>query len=302
MVNNNQRGQLDMVWRVAGKHPPFFAGQEDPMVLENWIHAFNKILEVVECPEGRRVEIASFYLQQEADLWWVHEDSVMRQEPKFIWESFKGKMRAHFYLVHVKAVMQEEFLHLKQGSVPTEESKTEKFVVGLNLDTRMALVVFKFRTLSEAYSSATDHYRVLSIRRGVQDRTKSLGEGGGVSNSKRHTPVGPGFAGNFHKGSASGGGTSQPTMGQGTRSDGVREHHFRCRRFGRDHLGRDCGGHLVECYSCGQRGHRASECTSGKGGSSNPILNATQGAQTSTQPPKEIEGKSGSTPGGSQSA
>ena len=121
MVQNNQRGQPDLVRRVAGQHPPFFSGQEDPVVLEEWMRAFDKILEVVECPQGRCVEMASFYLQQEADLWWVHEGPVMRQEPNFGWEAFKEKMRARFYPAHVKATMQEEFLHLKQGFWSVQE-------------------------------------------------------------------------------------------------------------------------------------------------------------------------------------
>ncbi|XP_031104878.1 uncharacterized protein LOC116009857 [Ipomoea triloba] len=215
--------------------------------------------------------------------------------------------------------MQEEFLHLKQGSlsvqdyhkrfmelarfapvlVLTKVSKVEMFVAGLNLDTQMALVLFKFRTLSEAYSSAMDHYRVLSIRRAVQDRANRPGEGGGASDSKRHRLVGPGPMRNLHKGSASGGGTSRSAVGQGTRSDGAKERHFHCRRCGKDHIGRDCNGFLVKCFSCGQRGHRAFECASGSGGPSNPRPGGTGGAQTSTQPQKEAEGKDGSTLRGS---
>ncbi|MEQ5154431.1 retrotransposon gag family protein, partial [Providencia rettgeri] len=153
-----------LVRRVAGHHPPFYAGEEDPAVHEEWIRAFDKILQAVECPPGRQVEMASFYLKEEADLWWVHGGPVMRQEPGFGWETFKDRLRARFYPAHVKAAMQEEFLHLKQGSrtvqeyhrhflelarfaptlAPTEETRIERFVAGLNLDTRMALVVFKF--------------------------------------------------------------------------------------------------------------------------------------------------------------
>lgn len=84
--------------------------------------------------------------------------------------------------------------------VQTEARKVEKFVAGMNLNTRMALVVFKFRTLNEVYSSTADHYRVLSIRRGVQDWYKRPGEGGGTSDSKRLRPAGPGPARNFQKG------------------------------------------------------------------------------------------------------
>ncbi|XP_031104625.1 uncharacterized protein LOC116009596 [Ipomoea triloba] len=270
-VQNNQRGQSDLVRRVAGQHPPFFAGQEDPVVLEEWIRAFDKILEVVECPPGKQAEMASFYLHEEADLWWIHEGSAMRQESGFGWESFKDKMRARFYPAHVKAAMQEEFLHLKQGSrtvqeyhkrflelarfaptlAPTKERRIDRFVAGLNLDTRMALVVFKFQTMSEAYSSAADHYRVLTIRRGAQDSSKRPGEGG-TPDPKRHRPGGSGSGGIFQKGGANSGGASHPSLGQGPRGDVIRERHFYCRRCGKDHPGKNCEGFLVECFSCGQ--------------------------------------------------
>ncbi|XP_031104400.1 uncharacterized protein LOC116007874 [Ipomoea triloba] len=276
MVQNNQRGQPDLVRRVAGQYPPFYAGEEDPAVLEEWIRAFDKILEAVECPPGRQVEMASFYLKEEADLWWVHGGPVMRQESGFGWETFKDRLRARFYPAHVKAAMQEEFLHLHQGTrtvqeyhrrflelarfaptlAPTEETRIERFVAGLNLETRMALVVFKFQTLSEAYSSAADHYRVLSIRRGVQDRSKRPAEGG-APDSKRHRPGGSGMRRSFQQGGSSHGGGSRPSFGQGSGGEGVRTRHFHCRRCGRDHPGRDCEGQLVECFSCGLRGYKA---------------------------------------------
>lgn len=64
--------------------------------------------------------------------------------------------------------------------VPIEASKIEKFVAGLNLDTRMALVMLKFQPLSEAYSSAADNYRVLMIQREMLERHKRKNEGSGA--------------------------------------------------------------------------------------------------------------------------
>ena len=49
--------------------------------------------------------MASFYLKEEADLWWVHGGPAMRQEPDFGWETFKDRLRARFYPAYVKAAM-----------------------------------------------------------------------------------------------------------------------------------------------------------------------------------------------------
>ena len=67
---NNQHGGPDVAKIIAGHRPPFFTGKEDPLVLEDWIRTFDKMFGAVECPEERRVEIATFYFQQEADNWW----------------------------------------------------------------------------------------------------------------------------------------------------------------------------------------------------------------------------------------
>ncbi|XP_019177578.1 PREDICTED: uncharacterized protein LOC109172806 [Ipomoea nil] len=182
ILNNNNSPPLnenhDAACQVSSHRPPTFAGEEDPTTLEEWIRTFDKIFEVVGCPEERRVELATFYFEHEADLWWFHESPAFRQEPGFNWETLKTKLRESFYPAHVRSAMYEEFLHLKQGLatvveyhkrfleltrlaqmlVPTEATKVDKFVAGLNFDARKALTVSKPRTLNEAYASAANLY------------------------------------------------------------------------------------------------------------------------------------------------
>ncbi|XP_019153486.1 PREDICTED: uncharacterized protein LOC109149958 [Ipomoea nil] len=179
-------GNRDVGRLVSGHRPPVFAGEEDPVILEEWIRSLDKIFAIVGCPEDRQVELASFYFNHEADLWWVHEDPACQEEPDFDWSALKDKIRERFYPSHVRAAMYEEFLRLQQGSscvveyhkhflelahfakmlVPTELAKMEKFVARLNYEAREALSVSKPRTLKEAYLSATDLYRVQQLQRG----------------------------------------------------------------------------------------------------------------------------------------
>ncbi|XP_019160757.1 PREDICTED: uncharacterized protein LOC109157312 [Ipomoea nil] len=125
LQNNNRPAppnrNSDIARQVSSHRPPIFLGEEDPTTLEEWIRTFDKIFEVVECPEGRRVELASFYFGHEADLWWVHEGPTYRQEPGFNWESMKARLRGRFYPAHIRAAMYEEFLHLKQGMITVME-------------------------------------------------------------------------------------------------------------------------------------------------------------------------------------
>ncbi|XP_019173612.1 PREDICTED: uncharacterized protein LOC109169220 [Ipomoea nil] len=198
-------GNGDVRCLVSGHRPPIFAGEEDPVLLEEWIRSLDKFFAVVGCPEDRRVELASFYYRHEADLWWVHVGLACQEEPGFDWSALKDKMRERFYPSHVRATMYEEFLHLQQGSssvveyhkrflelgrfarmlVPTELAKVEKFVAGLNYEARKALTVSKLRTLNEAYLSAADLYRVQQLERGSFEFAKKRNEGSGSHSFKK---------------------------------------------------------------------------------------------------------------------
>ncbi|XP_019150375.1 PREDICTED: uncharacterized protein LOC109147194 [Ipomoea nil] len=198
-------GHRDVGRLVSVHGPPTFVGEEDPVVLEEWVRTFEKIFSVVGCPKERRVELASFYFSHEADLWWVHEGPACLEEPGFDWTALKDRMRERFYPAHVRAATYEEFLHLWQGSstvveyhkrfleltrfarmlVPTELAKVEKFVAGLNYEARKALTVSKPRTLKEAYLSAADLYRVQQLQRGSFELARKRNESGGSSNFKK---------------------------------------------------------------------------------------------------------------------
>ena len=83
----------DVAKMVASRNPPFYGVQEDPRALEDWIRAFDKLLDTIGCLVDQRVEAAVYYLQQEADIWWANNGQVLRQQPGFDWEAFKTAMR-----------------------------------------------------------------------------------------------------------------------------------------------------------------------------------------------------------------
>ncbi|XP_019177749.1 PREDICTED: uncharacterized protein LOC109172925 [Ipomoea nil] len=198
-------GHRDIARLVSGHRPPTSAGEEDPVVLEEWVRTFDKIFSVVGCLEERRVELATFYFSHEANLWWVHEGPTCLKVPDFDRTALKDRMRERFYPAHVRAAMYQEFLHLQQGSlsvveyhkkflelarfarmlVPTELAKVEKFVAGLNYETRKALTVSRPSSLKEAYVSAADLYRVQQLQRGSYELARKRNESGGSSNFKR---------------------------------------------------------------------------------------------------------------------
>jgi len=56
--------------RVAKRNPKVYEGKEDPMILEEWIRQMEKIFDVVEVPDNKRIKIWTFYLSGTADIWW----------------------------------------------------------------------------------------------------------------------------------------------------------------------------------------------------------------------------------------
>ncbi|KAG0448918.1 hypothetical protein HPP92_027574 [Vanilla planifolia] len=55
---SSHRASIDLVDQFKWMHPPYFAGEEDPMILENWLDQMNIIFGGMSCPKTRRVALA----------------------------------------------------------------------------------------------------------------------------------------------------------------------------------------------------------------------------------------------------
>ncbi|MQL87755.1 hypothetical protein Taro_020303 [Colocasia esculenta] len=155
---------------------PSFKGESDPLLAESWMREFEKIFQVVRCADGDKVTLATYMLQERADVWWASllrtrfEDSAI----DVAWDEFVRFFRAKFVPEHIQDRMEQEFLSLTQGSktvlehettfaklskyaphiVADERRKAKKFVMGLKPSLRMRLVAFDHCTLDEALSAA----------------------------------------------------------------------------------------------------------------------------------------------------
>ncbi|XP_019160932.1 PREDICTED: uncharacterized protein LOC109157531 [Ipomoea nil] len=183
-VLNGNNGSGDLSRKITGRNPPCYLGQEDPEVLESWIRTFDKLFDVVGCPEDQRVEAAVYYLQGEDDHWWVMEGPTVRAREGFDWEMFKMVLRERFYQEYVKAAKYEEFLHLEQGSstvpeyharfvalarftptlTPDEASRARKFIRGLHYDAQKSFSAARFATLTEAYNATAGYSRLQQLQ------------------------------------------------------------------------------------------------------------------------------------------
>ncbi|MEQ5154414.1 hypothetical protein ABN254_21595, partial [Providencia rettgeri] len=98
-AQNQNQGQLrvDYDKAIASRQPPYYAGEKDPVIMEEWIRTFDKLLNAVNCPANQRVSSAVYYLTKAADNWWTAAGPEFLQNPNFGWNEFKAALRAQFY-------------------------------------------------------------------------------------------------------------------------------------------------------------------------------------------------------------
>ncbi|MQL76756.1 hypothetical protein Taro_009151, partial [Colocasia esculenta] len=166
------------------------------MVVQSWMREVEKIFWAIRCAEEDKVSLATYMLQEGADVWWAsvictrYEDGTT----KVTWAEFTRLFGAMFIPEHIQDKMEQEFLTLTQGSmtvleyeakfaelskypphiVADEHRKAKKFVMGLKPSLRLRLVAFDRYTLNEALrtscrqESEMDQY--LEEKRAAQNR------------------------------------------------------------------------------------------------------------------------------------
>ncbi|MQL72569.1 hypothetical protein Taro_004907 [Colocasia esculenta] len=50
--------------------PPSFKGESDPLLAESWMREIEKIFRAIRCTEDDKVTLATYMLQERADVWW----------------------------------------------------------------------------------------------------------------------------------------------------------------------------------------------------------------------------------------
>ncbi|XP_028553180.1 uncharacterized protein LOC114580285, partial [Dendrobium catenatum] len=147
--------------------PPLFTGAGEPIDAENWLLRVEKILESMHCPADRRVTLATFALDGEAERWWrglMLEKYSGRDASRILWEDFVEVFRDWFVPLTARRQMQERFIRLVQGEktvmqyeaeftmlsryapqiIPNTEEKCQRFLAGLRDAIRQPLIPLSF--------------------------------------------------------------------------------------------------------------------------------------------------------------
>ncbi|XP_031108729.1 uncharacterized protein LOC116013224 [Ipomoea triloba] len=294
-VHNQAQVQprVDVTKAIAARQPPFYAGEEDPVILEEWIRTFDKLLNAVNCPEVQRVSSAVYYLTKVADNWWATVGPDLLQDPEFGWEEFKAELRGQFYserikgikceeflrLERIKGIKCEEFLRLKQQGT-TVQDYHDKYVelrttVQDYHDKYVELMRFAQDIVPDEPSKARRFVRGLdwgvrsaiapfmcSTLREAYNRASDhyqvyLDQQAVYGRSKRKAEDRRGKSQWENKRLNQGGINPR----QGERKGGITPRkQSGCLKCGRNHPGETCQGVKIICYKCGLLGHKAYEC------------------------------------------
>ena len=98
--------------RVARRNLKVYDGNFDPIELEDWIRRMKKIFAGVEVPEEKKVNIGTFYLAGEVDIWWSTMKDKL-QGPGLTWAKFLQELRAKFYPITVQRQKEKDFMALR---------------------------------------------------------------------------------------------------------------------------------------------------------------------------------------------
>ncbi|MQL99250.1 hypothetical protein Taro_031970 [Colocasia esculenta] len=107
-------GGVPMMERFRRMTPPFIKGESDPILAKSWLRETEKIFRTLHCAEEERVTLATYMLQEHADVWW---SSVLRTQfedgaMEVTWTEFVRLFRAKYIPEHVQNRMEQEFLTL----------------------------------------------------------------------------------------------------------------------------------------------------------------------------------------------
>ncbi|KAA0059550.1 reverse transcriptase [Cucumis melo var. makuwa] len=98
-----------------------FEGSTDQADAENWLNMLEKCFDVMNCPEERKVRLATFLLQKEAEGWWKSILARRSDARALDWQTFRGIFEDKYYPSTYCEAKRDEFLGLKQGSLSVAE-------------------------------------------------------------------------------------------------------------------------------------------------------------------------------------
>ncbi|MQL83923.1 hypothetical protein Taro_016425 [Colocasia esculenta] len=110
-------GGPSIMERFKRMAPPSFKRESQPLLAESWMREVEKIFRSIRCVEDNKVSLATYMLQERADVWWAsvlrtrYEDGAI----EVTWSEFTRLFWTKFIPKHIQDKMEQKFLSLTQG-------------------------------------------------------------------------------------------------------------------------------------------------------------------------------------------
>ncbi|XP_050935188.1 uncharacterized protein LOC127143928 [Cucumis melo] len=172
-----------------------FEGSTDLVDAEVWLNMLEKCFDVMSCPQERKVRLATFLLQKEAEGWRKSIIARYNDARTLDWQTFRGIFEEKYYPTTYCEAKRDEFLELKQGSlsvakyerkytelsryaemiVPSESDLCCRFERGLRFEIRARVTaIAKWTNFSQLVETAlrveqsiVEKKSAMELRRGV---------------------------------------------------------------------------------------------------------------------------------------
>ena len=125
MRNQTQGERLDLsnLEKFLKLTPLSFKGETNPEIAEAWISEVEKKFKVMKCPEEDKVNLATYMLQDRADVWWkaALRTTFVGRESEVSWKEFLNLFEEKYFPEHIRDAKEREFLSLVQGNLSVGE-------------------------------------------------------------------------------------------------------------------------------------------------------------------------------------
>ncbi|KAL3834244.1 hypothetical protein ACJIZ3_008980 [Penstemon smallii] len=155
--------------------PPKFFGEPDDQKAELWLSEMENIFCVLNYTDAQKINLATFRLEDSARHWWrVVEERWRVEDTPRMWDNFVIEFNTKFIPQVVRNRREREFMDLTQSMLTVsqyearftrliqyaphyqndEDRKVRKFIEGLKLELRWALLSTDITTYSKAVEKA----------------------------------------------------------------------------------------------------------------------------------------------------
>jgi hypothetical protein len=107
--------------------PPSFFHSPDPLQADDWIKMVEKMLNIVQCTDRKKVLYASGRLEGTTVDWWDAYTTAHDTPNTITWQEFRNKFREQYIPKGLMKLKKQEFLALKLGPMSISEYQ-DKFI------------------------------------------------------------------------------------------------------------------------------------------------------------------------------